>query len=92
MAKPGRYANGGKKTTAKRWMKTEKAKKIRRNADKLRNSLKRKGIKKPPGTEAGHNAKGSGKHGWEKVSKNRAVETKNKNRSKLQSKKRRKVK
>ena len=76
--KPGRYANGGLKTTAKRWMQTEKAKRIRRNADNLRNSLKRKGIKQPPGTEAGHNVNGSGKNGWESVAKNRAVETKNK--------------
>ena len=66
MAKPGRYANGGKKTTAKRWMQTEKAKRIRRNADNLRNELKRKGIKKPKGkrVEAGHNIDGKGKNGW----------------------------
>ena len=82
MAKEARYANGGKKTTAKRWMQTEKAKRIRRNADNLRNSLKRKGIKQPPGTEAGHNVNGSGKNGWEPVAKNRAVETKNKKKLK----------
>ena len=83
MASEARYANGGKKTTAKRWMQTEEAKRICRNADNLRNSLKRKGIKQPPGTEAGHNVNGSGKNGWEKRSKNRAVETKNKNKRKL---------
>ena len=83
MAKPGRYANGGKKTTAKEWMQTEKAKRIRRNADNLRNSLKRKGIKQPPGTEAGHNVNGSGKNGWESVAKNRAVETKNKRKLRI---------
>ena len=83
MAKPGRYANGGKKTTAKEWMQTEKAKRIRRNADNLRNSLKRKGIKQPPGTEAGHNVNGSGKNGWESVAKNRAVETKNKKKLRI---------
>ena len=44
MESEARYANGGKKKTAKRWMQTEKAKRIRRNADNLRNSLKRKGI------------------------------------------------
>ena len=81
--KPGRYANGGKKDTAKRWMQTEKAKRIRRNADNLRNSLKRKGIKQPPGTEAGHNVNGSGKNGWESVAKNRAVETKNKKKLRI---------
>ena len=80
---PGRYANGGLKTTAKRWMQTEKAKRIRRNADNLRNSLKRKGIKQPPGTEAGHNVNGSGKNGWESVAKNRAVETKNKRKLRI---------
>ena len=83
MAKAGRYANGGKKTTAKEWMQTEKAKRIRRNADNLRNSLKRKGIKQPPGTEAGHNVNGSGKNGWESVAKNRAVETKNKKKLRI---------
>ena len=72
-----------KKTTAKRWMQTEKAKRIRRNADNLRNSLKRKGIKQPPGTEAGHNVNGSGKNGWESVAKNRAVETKNKKKLRI---------
>ena len=80
--KPGRYSNGGLKTTAKRWMQTEKAKRIRRNADNLRNSLKRKGIKHPPGTEAVHNVNVSGKNGWEPVAKNRAVETKNKKKLK----------
>jgi len=80
--KPGRYANGGLKTTAKRWMQTEKAKRIRRNADNLRNALNRKGITQPPGTEAGHNVNGSGKNGWESVATNRAVETKNKNKLK----------
>ena len=83
MASEARYANGGKKTTAKRWMQTEKAKRIRRNADNLRNSLKRKGIKQPPNTEAGHNIDGNGTNGWESVAKNRAVETKNKNKRKL---------
>ena len=83
MAKEARNANGGKKTTAKRWMQTEKAKRIRRNADNLRNSLKRKGIKQPPGTEAGHNVNGSGKNGWESVAKNRAVETKNKRKLRI---------
>ena len=81
--KPGRYANGGLKTTAKRWMQTEKAKRIRRNADNLRNSLNRKGITKPPNTEAGHNVNGSGKNGWESVPKNRAVETKNKRKLRI---------
>ena len=83
MAKEGRYANGGKKSTAKAWMQTKKAKEIRQNADNLRNSLKRQGIKQPPGTEAGHNINGSGKNGWESIAKNRAVETKNKKRNKL---------
>ena len=84
MAKEARYANGGKKTTAKRWMQTEKAKRIRRNADNLRNELKRKGIKKPKGqpVEAGHNIDGNGTNGWESVAKNRAVETKNKKKLK----------
>ena len=85
-AKEARYANGGKKTTAKRWMQTEKAKRIRRNADNLRNSLNRKGIKQPPNTEAGHNVNGSGKNSWESVATNRAVETKNKNKRKLRIK------
>jgi len=89
MAKPGRYANGAKISSAKKAMQTEKAKKIRRNADNLRNGLKSKGIKQPPGTEAGHSSKGTktknGQKGsWEKVSKNRAVETKN--RKKLKAK------
>ena len=83
MAKQGRYANGGKKTTAKRWMQTEKAKRIRRNADNLRNSLKRKGIKKPLNHEAGHDIDGKGKDGWEPIAKNRAVEEKNKKKNKL---------
>ena len=66
-------------------MQTEKAKRIRRNADNLRNELKRKGIKKPKGkrVEAGHNIDGKGKNGWESVAENRAVETKNKNKRKL---------
>ena len=85
MAKSGRYANGGKKTTAKKWMQTEKAKRIRRNADNLRNELKRKGIKKPKGkpVEAGHNIDGKGTNGWELVSKNRAVEKKNKKKLRI---------
>ena len=87
MAKVGRYANGGLKTTAKRWMQTEKAKTIRRNADNLRNGLKAAGIEQPPNTEAGHNPKGKSvngqKGGWQKIAKNRAVETKNKNKRKL---------
>ena len=85
MAKEARYANGGKKTTAKRWMQTEKAKRIRRNADNLRNELKRKGIKKPKGqpVEAGHNIDGNGTNGWESVAKNRAVETKNKKKLRI---------
>ncbi len=82
MAKEGRYANGAKKSSAKKAMQGTKAKKIRRNADNLRNGLKKAGIKKPAGTEAGHSSKGKSvngqKGGWEKVSKNRAVETKNK--------------
>jgi len=84
MASEARYANGGKKTTAKRWMQTEKAKRIRRNADNLRNELNRKGIKKPKGqpVEAGHNIDGNGTNGWESVAKNRAVETKNKKKLK----------
>lgn len=81
--KPGRYANGAKISSAKADMQTEQQKRIRRNADNLRNDLKRKGIKKPgPDYEAGHNVNGKGKHGWEKVSKNRAVEEKNR-RSRL---------
>ena len=82
MAKEGRYANGAKKSSAKKAMQGAKAKKIRRNADNLRNGLKKAGVKKPPGTEAGHSSKGKSvngqKGGWEKRSKNRAVETKNK--------------
>ena len=82
MAKEGRYANGAKKSSAKAAMKTEKAKKIRRNADNLRNGLKKAGVKKPKGAEAGHSSKGKSyngqKGGWEQRSKNRAVETKNK--------------
>jgi len=82
MAKEGRYANGAKKSSAKKAMQGEKAKKIRRDADNLRNGLKKAGVKKPAGTEAGHSSKGKSvngqKGGWEKRSKNRAVETKNK--------------
>ena len=82
MAKEGRYANGAKKSSAKAAMKTEKAKKIRRNADNLRNGLKRAGVKKPKGTEAGHSSKGKSyngqKGGWQKVSENRKVESPNK--------------
>ena len=82
--KPGRYANGALISSAKARMQTKKAIITRQNADNLRNALKRKGIKKPgPDYEAGHNAHGSGKHGWEKIAKNRAVETKNKKKSKL---------
>ena len=88
MVKPGRYANGAKKSSAKKAMQGEKAKKIRRNADNLRSGLKSAGVKKPPGTEAGHSSKGKSvngqKGGWEKVSKNRAVESKN--RKKLSAK------
>ena len=83
MAKLGRYANGGEKTTAKKWMQTEKAKRIRRNADNLRNDLKRRGIKQPLGTEAGHNIDGKGTNGWESVAKNRAVEKKNKRKLRI---------
>ena len=82
--KPGRYANGALISSAKARMQTKKAIITRQNADNLRNALKRKGIKKPgPDYEAGHNAHGSGQHGWEKIAKNRAVETKNKKKSKL---------
>ncbi len=82
--KPGRYANGALISSSKARMQTEEAKTIRRNADNLRNALNRRGIKKPgPDYEAGHNANGSGKHGWEKIAKNRAVETKNKKKNKL---------
>jgi len=83
MAKAGRYANGALISSAKKAMQGEKAKTIRRNADNLRNALKRKGVTKPPGTEAGHNANGPGKHGWESVAKNRAVETKNKKKLRI---------
>ena len=79
--KPGRYANGALISSAKAWMKG-KGKDIRLAADRLSADLKKKGIKKPPGTEAGHNANGPGKHGWESIAKNRAVETKNKNKLK----------
>ena len=82
MAKEGRYANGAKKSSAKAAMQTKKAKTIRKNADNLRNGLKKAGVKNPAGTEAGHSSKGKSvngqKGGWEKVSKNRAVESKNK--------------
>ena len=78
----GRYANGALISSAKKAMQGKKAIKIRQDADNLRNALLRKGPK-PPGTEAGHNANGKGKHGWEKVAKNRAVETKNSNKRKL---------
>ena len=88
--KPGRYANGAKISSAKKAMQGQKAKTIRRNADNLRNGLERAGVKKPAGTEAGHSSKGKSyngqKGGWEKVPKNRAVESKgqgNKNRKKL---------
>jgi len=80
--KPGRYANGAKISSAKAWMQG-KGKAIRLAADNLRNALKRKGVTKPPGTEAGHNANGPGKHGWESVAKNRAVETKNKRKLRI---------
>ena len=83
MAKPGRYANGALISSAKADMQTEQQKRIRRDADNLRNALKRNGVKKPTGTEAGHDVNGKGKHGWEKVAKNRAVETKNSNKRKL---------
>ena len=82
MVKKGRYANGALISSAKADMQTEQQKRIRRNADNLRNALKRKG-KQPPGTEAGHDVNGKGKHGWEKIAKNRAVETKNKKKNKL---------
>ena len=78
----GRYANGALISSAKKAMQGEKAKKIRRNADNLRNALLRKGPK-PPGTEAGHDVNGKGNHGWEKVAENRAVEKKNSNKRKL---------
>ena len=80
--KPGRYANGALISSAKAWMQG-KGKDIRLAADRLSADLKKNGIKKPPGTEAGHNANGPGKHGWESIAKNRAVETKNKNKRKL---------
>jgi len=82
MAKAGRYANGALISSAKKAMQGEKAKTIRRNADNLRNALLRKGPK-PPGHEAGHDVKGKGKHGWESVAKNRAVETKNKKKLRI---------
>ena len=82
--KPGRYANGALISSAKASMQTEAWKKRRRDADNLRNHMIAEGIKKPgKDYDAGHNAHGPGKHGWEKRSKNRAVETKNKNRRKL---------
>ena len=56
---------------------------VQKSIDNLRNSLNRKGIKQPPGTEAGHNVNGSGKNGWESVAKNRAVETKNKRKLRI---------
>ena len=83
MVKPGRYANGALISSAKADMQTEQQKRIRRNADNLRNALKRKGIKQPPGTEAGHNIDGKGKNGWESVAKNRAVEKKNKKKLRI---------
>tara|TARA_R100000152_G_C6648729_1_gene90965 strand:- start:308 stop:607 length:300 start_codon:yes stop_codon:yes gene_type:complete len=82
LRKPGRYANGALISSAKAWIRG-KGKKIRLEADRLAADLKKKGIKKPPGTEAGHNAHGPGKHGWESIAKNRAVETKNKKKTKL---------
>ena len=83
--KPGRYANGAKISSAKAAMQTEKAKKIRQDADNLRNGLKKLGVPQPAGTEAGHSSKGrktanGQRGGWEKTSKNRAVEAKNKKR------------
>ena len=83
MAKKGRYANGALISSAKADMQTEQQKRIRRNADNLRNGLERKGKKPGPGYEAGHNIDGKGKNGWEKVAKNRAVEKKNKKKNKL---------
>ena len=83
MVKPGRYANGALISSAKADMQTEQQKRIRRNADNLRNALKRNGVKQPPGTEAGHDVHGKGKHGWEKIAENRAVENKNSNKRKL---------
>ena len=84
MAKQGRYANGALISSAKADMQTEQQKRIRRNADNLRNALKRKGKKKPgPDYEAGHDVNGKGKHGWEKVAENRNVEGKNKKKNKL---------
>ena len=82
LRKPGRYANGALISSAKADMQTEKQKNIRRKADNLRNALLRKG-KRPKGTEAGHNIDGQGTNGWEKIAKNRAVETKNKKKNKL---------
>ena len=88
MAKKGRYANGALISSAKADMQTEQQKRIRRNADNLRNGLKANGIKQPPGTEAGHSSKGTKtkngqKGGWEKVAENRNVEGKNKKKTKL---------
>jgi len=86
--KPGRYANGAKISSAKKAMQGEKAKTIRRNADNLRNGLKKAKVKKPAGTEAGHSSKGKSyngqKGGWQKVSENRKVESPN--RKKLSAK------
>ena len=81
--KPGRYANGALISSAKADMQTEQQKRIRRNADNLRNALKRNGVKQPPGTEAGHDVHGKGKHGWQKIAENRAVENQNSNKRKL---------
>jgi len=81
--KPGRYANGALISSAKADMQTPQQIKIRQDADKLAADLKKKGIKKPGNNyEAGHNVNGKGKHGWELIAKNRAVETKNKNKLK----------
>jgi len=81
----GRYANGALISSAKKAMQGKKAIKIRQDADNLRNALLRKGPK-PPGTEAGHDVNGKGKHGWEKVAENRAVEEKNNKKNKLKIK------
>jgi len=86
MAKQGRYANGALISSAKADMQTEQQKRIRRNADNLRNALKRKGKKPGPDYEAGHDVNGKGKHGWEKVAENRNVEGKNKKKNKLKIK------
>ena len=83
LRKPGRYANGALISSAKAWIRG-KGRQIRLEADRLSADLKKKGIQKPgPDYEAGHNAYGPGQHGWEKVAKNRAVETKNKKKNKL---------